>query len=158
METPTNNSCPHCHATFETSPKLLAHVAAHILYDPSINHEDEPCGLCLLPAPLCQIVLKKYKKSFKVDHANSTCQQLVKFSYTAASQPSASNPCRNVPVHCPCCPKGSSAIWKYNMAFHYSRKHSPSVPPTEFDISSFESEGLRMVWNNHHTANRVETR
>ena len=43
------NSCPCCHAILETPPKLLAHITAHIIYDSSINREDEPCGLCLLP-------------------------------------------------------------------------------------------------------------
>ena len=45
----TNNSCPCCHAIFGMAPRLLAHVAAHILYDSSINQADEPCSLCLLP-------------------------------------------------------------------------------------------------------------
>ena len=154
----TNNSCPHCHVIFETVPKLLGHVAAHILHDSSINREDEPCGLCLLLVPLCWIVLKKYKNSFTVDYTNSTCQRLVKFSYAAASQPSASNPCANVLVRCPRCPKGSNTVWKYNMAFHYIKKHSPSVPPREFDILDFELEGLKVVWNSCHATNRVETK
>ena len=81
----TNNSCPCCHMTFETAPKLLAHISAHILHDPSISQEDEPCGLCLTSAPACQIALRKYKNSFTVNYTNSTCQRLVKFSYVAAN-------------------------------------------------------------------------
>ena len=154
----TNNSCPCCHVIFETAPKLLAHVAAHVLYDSSINQEDEPCGLCLLLAPLCRIVLRRYKKSFTINYANSTCEQLLKFSYAATSQPSASNPCTNVPVKCLQCPKGSNMVWKYNMASHYLKKHSPSMPSREFNISDFKLEGLKAVWNNCHAANRVETR
>ena len=154
----TNNSCPCCHAIFKTAPKLLAHVAAHILHDVTINWEDKPCRLCLSPAPLCWIALRKYKGSFTVDYANSMCQRLLKFSYAAACQPSASNPCANVPIKCPWCPKGSNTVWKYNMAFHYTKNHSPSVPPHEFEISDFELEGLKTVWNNRHTANRGETK
>ena len=157
-ESLSNNSCPCCHGIFVAAPKLLAHIAAHIIHDSSINREDEPCGLCLLPAPSCRIVLKKCKNSFTIDHANSTCQRLVKFSYAAASQPSASNPCSNVPVNCPWCPKGSNTVWKYNMAFHYIKKHSPTVPPREFGMSDFEIEGLKVVWSNNHAANQVETK
>ena len=154
----TNNSCPHCHATFKMAPKFLGHVAAHILYDTSIKKEDEPCGLCLLPAPSCHIALKKCKNTFTANYANSTCERLIKFLYAATSQPSTSNPCGNVPVNCPQCPKGANMVWKYNITFHYLKKHSPSVPPMEFNISDFELEGLRMVWNNCHAANQVETR
>ncbi|KAF8331048.1 uncharacterized protein EI90DRAFT_2858700, partial [Cantharellus anzutake] len=146
----TNISCERCHAIFETAPKLLAHIAAHILHDPTISREDEPCGLCLSPAPSCRIGLKKYKASFTLDYTNSMCQRLVKFSYATASQPSPTNPCANVPIKCPRCPKGSNTVWKYNIAFHYAKNHSPSVPPSEFDISDFELEGLKMVWNNRH--------
>ncbi len=154
----TNNSCLHCHIPFETTPKLLTHVTAHILHDPSINWEDEPCGLCLLPAPSCRIVLKKYKHSFTVDYTHSTCQRLIKFSYAAASQPTALNPCGNVPINCPQCPKGSNTIWKYNMAFHYIKKHAPLVPPREFDVLDFELEGLWVVWSNHCATNWVGIR
>jgi len=31
------NSCPHCHTLTENTPKLLAHIAAHILYDTMIK-------------------------------------------------------------------------------------------------------------------------
>ena len=152
------NSCPWCHAIFKTPPKLLTHITTHVLYDNSINREDEPCGLCLSPSPLYWIALKKNKDSFNIDYANSTCPRLSKFSYTAASQPSPSNPSTNVPVKCPCCPKGANSVWKYNMVTHYTKKHLPWQPPPEFHISDFELEGLKMVWNNWHTTNWLETR
>src|SRR5260221_2603870 len=125
----------------------LAHVTAHILYDDSINRGDEPCGLCLSPSPSCQIALRKHKESFTIDYPNSMCPRLIKFSYAAASQPSPSNPCSNIPIRCPRCPKGALSVWKYNMLAYYAKKHSPSQPPTEFQISDFELEGLKMVWN-----------
>ena len=28
----------------------------------------------------------------------------------------------------------------------------------EFNVSDFEIEGLKVVWSNHHAANRVETK
>ena len=148
----------HVCVPFETTPKLLTHVTAHILHDPSINREDEPCGLCLLLAPSGQIVLKKYKHLFTVDYTHSTCQRLIKFSYAAASQPMALNPCGNVLTNCPQCPKGSNTIWKYNMAFHYIKKHAPLVPPREFDVLDFELEGLWVVWSNHCATNWVGIR
>ena len=59
-----------------------------------------------------------------------------------------SNPCSNIPVRCPQCPKGALSVWKYNMISHYTKKHSPSQAPAEFQISDFELEGLEMIWNN----------
>src|SRR5258708_25733547 len=100
-------SCPHCHMILEMPLKLLAHVTAHILYDDSINRGDEPCGLCLSPSPSCWITLRKHKESFTIDYPNSTCPRLIKFSYTAASQPSPLNPYSNIPIRCPWCPKGA---------------------------------------------------
>src|SRR5260370_37829496 len=32
-----HNSCPCCHALTENTPKLLAHIAAHILHDTTVN-------------------------------------------------------------------------------------------------------------------------
>ena len=140
-------SCPCCHVILETPLKLLAHVAAHILYDDSINRGDEPCGLCLSPSPSCRITLRKHEESFTINYPNSMCPRLIKFSYAAASQSSPSNPCSNIPIRCPWCPKGALSVWKYNMVAHYAKKHSLSQPPTEFQISDFELEGLKMVWN-----------
>ena len=152
------NSCPHYHTILETPPKLLVHITAHIIYDGSINREDEPCGLCLSPAPSCQITLRKNKESFILDYGNSTCPRLVKFSYTVASQASPSNRCLNIPVRCPQCPKGALSVWKYNMISHYAKKHLPSQAPAEFQISDFKLEGLKMIWNNQRATNQAETR
>ncbi len=56
------------------------------------------------------------------------------------------------------CLKGSSTIWKYNLDAHYCTKHSPALPPAELMITDFELEGLKVLWDNRHTANWVEVR
>ena len=68
------------------------------------------------------------------------------------------NPCGNIPVQCTHCPKGSGAVWNYNMEAHYSAKHSSVLPPTEMMITDFELEGLKALWDSRHTANHTETR
>ncbi|KAF8318306.1 uncharacterized protein EI90DRAFT_3133299 [Cantharellus anzutake] len=98
------------------------------------------------------------KGTIGVDFAKSTCARLAKFSYGPASTPSQANPCGNVPVKCSRCPKGSSAVWRYNQDAHYRAKHSPALPPMELAITNFEIEGLKVLWDNRHTANRMEVR
>src|SRR5260370_28154016 len=152
------NSCPQCHAVFKTPPKLLMHVAAHILYNSVSNREDEPCVSCLTPSPSCQIALRKSKDTFTINYVNLMCPRLTKFSYAAASHLTSSNPSANVPVKCPHCPKGANTVWKYNMSTHYTKKHLPLQPPSEFCISDFKLEGLRIASNTRHVTNQVETR
>ena len=31
------NSCPCCHALTENTPKLLAHITSHVLYDTTVD-------------------------------------------------------------------------------------------------------------------------
>lgn len=53
--------CPSCTAppvSFNKPQKLLNHIAAHVLYDPRANRAQEPCGMCLSPAPLCHFRIK----------------------------------------------------------------------------------------------------
>ncbi|KAF8309246.1 uncharacterized protein EI90DRAFT_2889266, partial [Cantharellus anzutake] len=124
----------------------------------TINHSSEPCGLCLKPSPMCRFVLQVQKGTIGVDFAKSTCARLAKFSYGPASTPFQANPCGNVPVKCSYCPKGSSAVWRYNLDAHYRAKHSPALPLTELAITNFEIEGLKLLWDNRHTANCMEVR
>jgi hypothetical protein len=58
------------------APRVLEHMAVHILFDPSIDRSAEPCGLCLHPSPLCVYHLKKGKgagASEQVDFTRTTC-------------------------------------------------------------------------------------
>ena len=98
------------------------------------------------------------KGAIGIDFIKSMCARLTKFSYGPASTPSQTNLCGNVPVQCTHCPKGSSAVWKYNLEAHYHAKHSPTPPPTEFMITDFEVEGLKSLWNNRYTTNQMEVR
>ena len=152
------NSCPCCHMLLENTPKLLAHITAHVLYDSSIEQASEPCGLCLKPSSLCQFVLQRNKGAIGVDFTKSTCVRLTKFSYGPASTPSQTNQCGNVPLKCTHFPKGSSTVWRYNLDAHYCAKHSPALPPAELMITDFELEGIKMLWDNCHTANWGEVR
>src|SRR5258708_12352346 len=87
-----HNSCPHCHALTKNTPKLLAHITAHILHDTTVDQSSEPCGLCLKPSPLCQWVLQMNKGAIEIDFVNSICPRLTKFSYGPPSTPSQTNP------------------------------------------------------------------
>ena len=98
------------------------------------------------------------KGSVRVDFAKTSCTRLSRFSYVPASTPTQMNPCGNVPVRCTCCPKGSSTVWKYNIEAHCHAKHSPALPPAELMVMDFELEGLKVLWDSRHTANRTETR
>ncbi len=152
------NSCPRCHALTKNTPKLLAHITSHVLFDAMVNHSSELCGLCLKPSPQCQWILHMNKGSVRVDFVKMTCARISRFSYGPASTPTQTNPCGNVPVRCTHCPKGLSTVWKYNMEAHYHAKHSPTLPPAELRITNFELEGLKALWDSRHTANHTETR
>jgi hypothetical protein len=54
--------------------------------------------------------------------------------YKKAAEFSKTNPCTNVPIHCPLCPPAVSGdpptIWKYNALYHLISEHSSgSTPP-----------------------------
>jgi hypothetical protein len=78
----TANECMACMppAALPKQPqRVLEHMAAHILFDSSIDRSSEPCGLCLQPSPLCVYYLKKGKgagTSEQVDVVKSTLLRL----------------------------------------------------------------------------------
>ena len=160
-------TCPNCHPTVTFNPSLrqriLEHIGAHILHDPSIDRLSEPCGLCLRPAPLCKIFLKKMKgqtSNLAIDMKASSCPNLVKFSIAVAAECSDSSPCTNRPIICPYCgdSKSTPAVWSYNFKSHLLRKH-PSVSSEDHkDISALtklESEGMRRIWGNRSKQRNV---
>ena len=86
-------TCPNCRPIVTFNPSLrqciLEHIGAHILHDRSVDRLSEPCGLCLRPAPLCKIVLKKGKGqmgNLAIDMKASLCPNLVKFSIAIAAE------------------------------------------------------------------------
>src|SRR5712691_8362546 len=115
-------TCPTCQPIVTFNPSLrqriVEHISAHILHDPSVDCLSEPCGLCLQPAPLCKIVLKKVKGqkgNLTIDMKASSCANLVKFSIAVATECSDSSPCTNRPIVCPHCDgsgsESSPVVW-----------------------------------------------
>jgi hypothetical protein len=86
--------------------RVIEHMAAHILYDPTIRfHPQEHCGLCLRPSPMCAIYLKKGRggsRGYKVDMKHSKCVNLIRFKYAITATSLESSPSTN--VMCPICP------------------------------------------------------
>ena len=159
--------CPNCHpiVTFDLAHRLhiVEHIGAHVLYDPSVRRLSEPCGLCLRPAPLCKIVLKKGKgKAGKlaIDMEKSSCPNLVKVSLAVAAQCSYSSPCTNHPIICQYCDASESSpvIWSYNFRSHLLRKH-PSISLEHHSdmlvLTKLEKDGMKRAWKRRFKQRKV---
>jgi len=153
-------TCPNCHPVVTFNPSLrqriVEHIGAHILYDPSADCSSEPCGLCLRPTPLCKIVLKKAKGhagKIAIDMKASSCPNLVKFSITVAAECSDSSPCTNRPIVCPHCDDSESSrvVWSYNFRFHLLHKH-PRISLEDhrdmLTLTKLERDGMKRIWKN----------
>jgi hypothetical protein len=161
-------TCPKCHPTITFNSSLrqhiVEHIGAHILHDPSVDRSSEPCGLCLQPAPLCKIILKKVKRGtgrHAIDMQASKCPNLVKFSISIAAKCSESSPCTNHPMRCPYCPKSSPAVWSYTFQQHLRRVHC-KVPldghRSVWAISKLEKDGMRRIWDHRLKQPKVRPR
>ncbi|KAJ7062572.1 hypothetical protein C8F01DRAFT_1281371 [Mycena amicta] len=132
--------------------RVLEHAAAHLLHDRRLNRDDELCGLCLRPSPLCVFYLRKGNgKSPQIEWKTSKCLYPINFQYGAAATFKEAAPSSNVPVVCPLCTSKKPAVWKYNLPSHYQTFHNlqnPASWPTEVDvvISAEERDGLKQVW------------
>jgi hypothetical protein len=146
--------------------RVLEHMGAHILHKPSLIHSSMPlCGLCLRPAPLCQVFLKKGKGA----HASLTinpklskgCLLKIKYSYHVASESTASSPCSNIPLQCPLCPKADPAVWRYFLKVHFLEKHK-NVMLAKYEhlwkLSNFETQEMKKIWAKRTTMNVKHTR
>ena len=132
----------------KNTQRVLEHMGAHILHDITLNASEERCGLCLRPAPMCQIYLMKGRHS--VDRSKSRCPNLVRFNYKNASESSKRSPCSNVPVDCTICPPGSPAVWTYSLHSHYRERHRITSAlhfPTRVELSQSEKNGMKQVWD-----------
>jgi hypothetical protein len=104
--------------------------------------------------PLCQFFLKKGKgarSNLKIDQNHSHgCAVKVNFTYSIASESSASSPCSNVPIICPLCSKLAPAIWRYNLSYHFARVYATAPVPQYEDtwrLSNFESFQMKDIWS-----------
>ena len=149
-------TCPTCQPTVTFSDshrqRIVEHISAHILYDPTVDRSTEPCGLCLRPAPLCKIFLKKTKGrmgNLAIDMKSSSCPNLTKFSLNVAAESTESSPCTNHPIICPHCTSSSPAVWSYTYRQHLLRFH-PKVPMQRhrelWTLSPIEKDGMRHIW------------
>ncbi|EJD45112.1 hypothetical protein AURDEDRAFT_165985 [Auricularia subglabra TFB-10046 SS5] len=147
---------PPVELNWNNAPRVLEHMAGHILFDRSLDRSLDLCGFCLSPAPQCLFYLKKGKgadSGMQVDFRQNKsrgCQRAVPFKYGFASKSTASSPCSNVPIVCPRCPPGQPAIWWYNFVAHFRRVH-PSANPNDYselyELSASETEGMRKLWD-----------
>ena len=129
--TSQSSDCSRCgpavSLNWKNGQHVLEHMGAHVLHDSMLDSSEELCGLCLCPAPMCQLYLRKARgiaSNFSVDHKKSSCVNLIHFNYATASTSSEASPCSNVPITCPLCPDGSSAVWAYSLHAHFC--HDPS--------------------------------
>ncbi|KAI9430083.1 hypothetical protein H4582DRAFT_2064198 [Lactarius indigo] len=145
---------------WKNGQRVLEHMGAHILHDSMLDNSEELCGLCLRPAPMCQIYLRKGRGtagSVSVDRKKSKCANMVHFNYATASTSSEASPCSNVPIVCPHCPDGSPAVWTYSLHAHFRDRHriqSPDDFPITVCLSQSEKDGMRKVWNSRDKAQR----
>jgi hypothetical protein len=143
---------PSAGLNWKNTQRVLEHMGAHILYDAKLNTSEERCGLCLRPAPMCHIYLKKGRDAqakYSVDQKKSNCPNLVRFNYMNAATSSESSPCSNVPVVCPLCPTASPAVWTYSLHAHFRGRHRLTTAahfPTRVQLSQSERDGMHRVW------------
>ncbi|KAF8970226.1 hypothetical protein BDZ97DRAFT_1603815, partial [Flammula alnicola] len=148
--------CSLCSPSFEFGTKVgqraLEHIGAHVLFDPNITREDEPCGLCLRSSSHCRIFLARGAggKTKVNTHRSSGCGNWQVFRYTVAAESTSTSPCSNVPVTCPICPdKQSPAVWKYNLRSHILSKH-PSASLARYaplwELTKFETTQMMSFW------------
>ena len=161
-------ACPRCQPTINFDPlhrqRVVEHIGAHILHDGSIDSSSEPCGLCLRPAPLCKIILKKTKGragNLAIDMKLSSCPNLVKLSIANAATCSENSPCTNHPMLCPYCPKSNPAVWSYNFRHHLLRFH-PSIHmgghKSTWTPSKLEKDGMKRIWQHRHKQSKSRLR
>ncbi|KAJ7697336.1 hypothetical protein B0H14DRAFT_3039076 [Mycena olivaceomarginata] len=109
--------------------------------------QDQPCGLCLRPAPQCTFVLKGPSPAdIQVDGRKSNCPGYSRFSYQTASVSETKNPSSNVPVLCPTS-SCSAVIWKYVLHTHFKECH-PGLPQSVYDAHAISAteKGLLKVF------------
>jgi len=164
-----DKTCPICQPIVMFKSKhqqrIVEHIGAHVLHDSSVNRLSEPCRLCLQPAPLCKIILKKVKGQtgkLSIDIEASLCPNLVKFSITSAMGCSDLLPCTNHLMICPHCNNLEltpvAVVWSYNFRSHLLCKH-PGISLEDHSnilvLTKLKKEGMRHVWEHHIKQQKV---
>jgi hypothetical protein len=114
------------------------------------------CGLCLCPAPMCQLYLRKYhgtSANVSVEYNKLSCVHLIHFNYMTASTSSEASPCSNVPISCPLCPAGSPVFWTYSLYAHFQGRHHLQLPahfPIKVSLLQSEIDGMQNIWHLQH--------
>ncbi|KAJ7035457.1 hypothetical protein C8F04DRAFT_1344340, partial [Mycena alexandri] len=129
--------------------QVLAHMAAHILFDPKVDRSAQPCGICLTPAPQCEFYLSTTGNT-RVMTARTKCpNSVMHFRYSSAATSSESAPSSNVPINCTLCAPATPAPWRYNFPYHFRDVH-PTAPEDKYaaiwTLDSDELKNLRKVW------------
>lgn len=128
-------------------------MAAHILFDSTINQHDELCGLCLQPVMMCRTFVWK---------GRGWCQPRHWHSAVIMCQFSAVQVCK-------CC----LLIWKLSMFQHannlsivfqrwscsldiqscltllFTAQINTKLFSIQFHVSMSKREGLKKIWNSH---------
>ncbi|KAJ6527860.1 hypothetical protein DFH09DRAFT_1327969 [Mycena vulgaris] len=138
--------------------RVLAHNAAHILFDPAVDWSTHPCGICLNPAPMCRIVLTT-SGTKKIDKAKSKCPNLAAtFTYSIAAQSTEGSPFSNVPLDCTLCGSGAPTIWRYNYRYHLRDSH-PTAPVAKYasiwQLTPVERTAAETLWNTKSFGNGI---
>ncbi|KAJ7842614.1 hypothetical protein B0H13DRAFT_1648770, partial [Mycena leptocephala] len=153
-ELETENTCPLCPPNTPLYPRqgqqVLAHMAAHILFDPKIDRSTQPCGICLNPAPMCEFHLMTTGGKQKLDIKRCKCPNAgITFRYSTAAVSTPSSPSSNVSIVCTLCPKGQPAIWRYNYLYHLRTDH-PSAPEEKYSslwkLHPDEIKNVKKIW------------
>ncbi|KAJ7749861.1 hypothetical protein B0H14DRAFT_3603375 [Mycena olivaceomarginata] len=150
--------CPKCTPSLpldmEHPQTILAHIGAHILYDPTVLRSTQPCGLCCRPWPMCQFFLKKSRSAGRpltldMDRSRG-CPNLVHFSYSTAEISKDSSPCSNAPIKCSHCNPKDPAVWRYFFKEHLI-EHHPGVSLMQYShiwqLSAEEEAAMRKIWD-----------
>ena len=156
MQLSERDACPNCSPCvpldLKKPQRVLEHIGSHILKDQNINHDAEPCGLCLRPSSLCHFWVGKGKGTTgKPRIMKSTCVNSLRFNYATAAKSTEASLCSNIPISCSLCSKDDPAVWRYNMAAHFRKKHpSVAIEPYKhlWELSNFEKHQMNIIWTN----------
>ncbi|KAJ7717382.1 hypothetical protein B0H16DRAFT_1239699, partial [Mycena metata] len=158
LESYCQDCSPRVPLDFTKGQRMLEHVAAHQLFDKTMNDAHERCGLCNRPAPACTFFLTKGRgsgASYAIDWERSSCAREVHFQYAVAAKSKiggkTASPCSNVPVICTTCGPKKPAPWKYNLPIHFRTFHrldNPAMWPMDVTISAEERSALEIIWKN----------